>query len=58
MTELDNIEFCIEHYIQVALQHAKTKFSAIEKNESQHIKQESFNDIQSVPKSITRAISY
>ena len=58
MNELKNMEHCIEHYIQVAMQHAKTKYSAIEKNESQHIKQDSFNNIQTLPKSLTRAVSH
>ena len=29
MNEIQNIEFCIEHYIQVAKSHANVKFSAI-----------------------------
>lgn len=56
MSDIKNIEFCIEHYIQVAKSHANVKYSAIQQNNNQHIQKDpSFNNIRS---SLVRASSY
>ena len=57
MDEVKNIENCIEHYIQVATKNQKVKFSAIDRNESQHIKESVRLSNYKTQKSFGRATS-